>query len=351
MRKSFCLCSAALFLCLTLLLSLPLTSCVFGGGNDGGEVENVRLTVPTLRLDRETGIASWDPIPGADVYAYTVSGSLEQYTSETSVQLVYGNTLRVSARPDHTKQAFEIRNDGRTIQYLDSDFSEPLHYSFPANTVSKEEDFTLRLDTDFYLNAYASGNSGYASRVLARVNGTYYFSYPARNKTAGKTEQYHVFYIPDPAGSGTYLSYAKFESDTGYTAAARVDEWYVQQEYRTVLGGTHATHRAAYYYEQWQAHLTPQATDPTVYHISVGQAITYLGRAAKQYDFSIDYGDRACLAAAFIVDDETGICLSFTTKEATGDGYRDTDPAGGCQSLVTSDLTWGTGPLPTLPTE
>lgn len=91
-----------LTICLTLLCILVLASCV-------SNTDTIELETPVVTIS-ETGLATWKEVENAKGYRYVISNGEEQLTTETSVQLENGQTIKVKAVGDGSK-------------YLDSKYS------------------------------------------------------------------------------------------------------------------------------------------------------------------------------------------------------------------------------------
>lgn len=90
-----------LTICLALLCMLVLVSCV-------KDTDTVQLDTPVVTIS-DTGLASWKEVENAKGYRYVISDGEEQLTTQTSVQLEAGQTIKVKAVGDS--------------KYLDSKYS------------------------------------------------------------------------------------------------------------------------------------------------------------------------------------------------------------------------------------
>ena len=87
-------------------------------GEAGGEEEPTVLSAPVVIVD-ENGLASWEAVENASGYIYVINDGEEQTTTELSVQLEDGQSIKVKAVGDGTN-------------YTDSDYSTVVTYTAPT---------------------------------------------------------------------------------------------------------------------------------------------------------------------------------------------------------------------------
>lgn len=149
----------------------PILANFVSVGATEPEVDTLtKLSSPTVTISN-TGLASWGAVANATKYAYSIDGANAVETTELSVQLTDGQSIKVKAVGDSTT-------------YADSDFSAVATYT--TNTDDGEEpetpDYEVPTETVWYVDfTNEKGNFNYANGGGAAA-----FSQPATyNKCVG----------------------------------------------------------------------------------------------------------------------------------------------------------------------
>lgn len=117
--------------------------------NDSSEeIIPVQLDTPLVTINLE-GVASWNAVDNASSYVYSIDNGVDISTSSLNVQLTNGQTIKVKAVGDN-------------INYLDSEYSNPVTY--------EEINVEIPSETTWYCDfTDLGGNYNYSSQTQGAV--------------------------------------------------------------------------------------------------------------------------------------------------------------------------------------
>lgn len=81
------------------------------------------LKTPSLFINQENGLVTWETIDGADYYSYYINNEVIKTTQSTSIELSSGSTI-------------SVRADSSVENYIPSDWSYPITY-FETETITE----------------------------------------------------------------------------------------------------------------------------------------------------------------------------------------------------------------------